>query len=186
MHLHEILAKEFERFEGQPLRIFETGTIRGDTDASRIGDGWSTLWFAEHQKRTNKDGYLVSIDLEIETCDRVLTKEGLRSWVHLIQGHSIDELAKLASGGIKWDIALLDSDNDSQLILHEYFLACQIVRTGGLILIDDCEPPNAHRRTGALKGELVRPLLERRNVPYRLHERDGWNGYRTGVIAIDI
>ena len=47
MHMHDILAKHLAtvrgmRPEGYELQILETGTIRQDTEAHRLGDGWST------------------------------------------------------------------------------------------------------------------------------------------------
>lgn len=187
MHLHEVLAAALARFEDTSLLVAETGAIRGESEAARIGDGWSTVFFAEHQKRT-KSGYsVVSIDLDVSVADRLLRERGLREYVMFAEGHSIDQLARIAvqSGntGKKYDIVFLDSDNDSQLILHEFLIANRIIRPGGLIIIDDVRLPG--HAEGAHKGDRVLPWVRGQGWKHQLAEREGWNGYKTGVLIVE-
>jgi predicted O-methyltransferase YrrM len=182
MHLHEILTAEFNRFGNAPLNIIETGTIRGDSEASRLGDGWSTLWFAERRARCG--GELLSIDLDVSTAATVLAEHGVADGVELEQGHSIDRLAFRCRRGRRWDVILLDSDNDAQLILHEFLIAQHLVTDGGLVMIDDVRMPN--QPIGALKGDQVWPYIKKRGLAHHIVEREGWNGYRTGVLTVQL
>jgi hypothetical protein len=193
MHLHEILAEIFSRFDqNETTRIIETGTIRGDNEPSRIGDGWSTLWFAQRPWIS-----LTSIDLDTSVAEHVLdryrgtlvylgeqTQNSLRYAVNFIQGYSVDILAGLlASRGAKsYDAIFLDSDNDAQLIFHEFLIAQRLAKK--LVIIDDVctgngQDPIAH------KGDQVLPYIQGRNK-YKVYEREGWNNYRTSVIAIEV
>lgn len=182
MHLHEILTAEFNRFGNAPINVIETGTIRGNSDASRIGDGWSTLWLAERRARCG--GELHAIDLDIATAAKVLDAHGVANDVVLEQGHSIDRLAALCRRGRRWDVVFLDSDNDAQLILHEFLIAQHLVTDGGLILIDDVRMP--HQPVGAFKGDQVWPYIQKHGFAHHIVEREGWNGYRTGVLTVQM
>jgi len=186
MHLHDILKLEFARFGNRPLNIVETGTLRNDTEPSRIGDGWSTIFFAERVKQLG--GKLWSIDLETGGADRMLRQRGLRDCCELLQRHSLAALASLCRAhDLSIDIAFLDSDNDGTLIYHEFLVASELVAAGGLILMDDVRM--AHHLTGeaqlARKGDVVLPYVVENKLAHRLHERHGWNDYRTGVLAVD-
>jgi hypothetical protein len=182
MHLTEILERELAKFGARNLSVVETGTIRGDAEASRIGDGWSTLWFAERNRFEGTPAQVISIDLVTHVADKVLEQHGVRDRVILVEDHSIAALARLERAS--FDVVFLDSDNDAQLIKHEFLIALALVKPGGVILIDDCafveKPP-----TGALKGELVIPYLKDTQMPYRQIEREGWRGYKTGVLVIE-
>jgi hypothetical protein len=46
----------------QPITIVETGCIRGTSDVSKFGDGWSTLNWEYYCKKTNSKLYVVDID----------------------------------------------------------------------------------------------------------------------------
>ena len=188
MHLHEILDAELSPFGNRPLLIIETGTIRNATEDGRIGDGWSTVWFAERACRAGQSvGSIVSIDLDTSVARHVLTQRRLLEQVTLVELHSIAALARIATqrGALSTDVFLLDSDNDPQLILHEFLIARELVKPGGLILIDDVAFPD-RPPTGARKGELVLPYIkDTLKLKHRLNERTGWNGYTTAVLAVD-
>ena len=178
-HLHEVLDRLLARFDdGNSVDVIETGTIRGNGDHDFVGDGWSTLYFA-------KRGWNVtSIDLDVSSAEAVLKAENLVDDVQLIRGHSLAILDQLCAIGSRFDVALLDSDNDGELIFDEFRLAREMMKPGGIILIDDVEPPGL--TFGAKKGSLVVPYLKERGVDYKLEIRDGWRGYRTGVLAVDV
>lgn len=188
--MHRILQNELGLFRNRcypdrpdaGLAILETGTIRVDSEAHRQGDGWSTEAFARDCMGRG-EGSVTSIDLDVSVADKVLTRLGpnLRSLVTLRQGHSIEWMAAMLGAGELFDVILLDSDNDPQLILHEYMLAEKLLRRPGLILVDDVVPGSATIR----KGELLLPWLHA-NRPHRdfvLSKRTG-NGFTSGVLSV--
>jgi predicted O-methyltransferase YrrM len=184
MHLHEILDKELARFEGKPLRILETGTVRSMVvELGRDGDGWSTIYFAEYCKAHG--GELVSIDLRVATADQLLAEKCLRQYVALIEGHSISALTLIKEASHPcFDVVLLDSDNDPQLVIHEFLIAQHLVTPESLFLVDDvCAMPDDDPK--ARKGETVLPFIKPRTKSFRLHQREGWAGYKTSVLAFD-
>lgn len=187
MHLHDILRSEFAKFGHNALRIVETGTIRGTNEPSRVGDGWSTQFFA-HWLAEHDGGELIAIDLHTATVPMVLTEDEMKRVV-LRQGHSIAELSHLLSmrDTLDVDVAFLDSDNDAQLILHEFMIARELVCKGGLIIIDDVHMPHhPSAEPRAKKGDLVWPYVRELSLPHRVHEREGWASYRAGVLVIEV
>ena len=188
-HLHQILDEELVRFGQSYIEIVETGSIRGTGDTSEIGDGYSTLYFA--RRCIEWGGHLVSIDLNVATARMVLAEREPRNNVTLVENHSIAALARQLAlwdaGHI--DVAFLDSANDAQLVLHEFMICEQLVRNGGLVLIDDVHLPHhvvGENQQRAAKGDLVWGYAEKAGYKVRVHERDGYAGYKCGVLAIDI
>ena len=55
----EILEREYGN---SPITIVETGCIRGTSDVSKMGDGWSTLNWEFHAKKTGSSVYVVDIN----------------------------------------------------------------------------------------------------------------------------
>lgn len=181
MHMHDILADHLAtarglRPEGYELQILETGTIRQDTEAHRLGDGWSTVAFAGHV--AEHGGHVTSIDLEVDTARKVLDRERLLDHVTLRQGYSIDWLASMLSAGQRFDVILLDSDNDAQLILHEFMIARKLLNRPGLIMVDDVVPGSRD----VVKGHELVPWLAGNGTEYSITERTG-GGVRSGVLA---
>lgn len=187
MHLHDILAEEFKRFGTQPLSIFETGTIRGRGEASFVGDGHSTLFFGRHT--AEHGGSVTTIDLHTATVKEVISgEERLVGHVFPIEGNSMRILPRLLRlNGQSFDVAFLDSDNDPQLLMHEFWIAEQLVKPGGLIMVDDVRMPHHTdmQSSQAKKGDFVWPWLRENGYTHRCHEREGWAGYRTGVLVIE-
>ena len=182
MHMSEVLREQLDRFrktvgdDPQGLEILETGTIRQDTPEHRAGDGWSTLTFAEYVAQYG--GHVTSIDLHTETAARVLTREGVADHVTLRQGYSIEWMASMLSAGQRFDVILLDSENDATLILHEYMLAQKLLRRPGLILVDDVVPGS----TAVVKGMRLVPWLESHGTKYQITPRSG-GGVHSGVLS---
>lgn len=184
MHMHDIIGLHMDRLrhaipgvsEGG-LSILETGTIRQDTEAHRQGDGWSTAAFAMDCKGRS-EGHVTSIDLDTSVAEVVLARLGLRDHVTLRQGHSIEWMASMLEAGQRFDVILLDSDNDGQLILHEWFLATKLLRRPGLIMVDDVVPGSVT----VVKGEQLVPMLDQRGIDYSITERRG-GGVVSGVLA---
>lgn len=188
MHLHEILDHELGRFDERAINIIETGTIRGRGVASEIGDGYSTLFFAKHVQEHG--GRLVAIDLNTKTAQLVLEDHKALDAVTLHEGHSISWMAHELLSLIEepdFDVAFLDSDNDPQLVFHEFLIAEKLVRRGGLIIVDDVRMD--HHTEGeptlAKKGDIVWPYVKRHGYTWRIHEREGWATYKTGVLVIE-
>lgn len=191
MHMHEIIAHQLQHLrqilggegrDGQPgegFEILETGTIRQDTPQHRAGDGWSTLAFAQDAAATG--GHVTSVDLDILTAARVLAREGVGEHVTLREGYSIDWMACALAAGQKFDVILLDSENDAQLILHEFMLAKQLLRRPGMILVDDVVPGSET----VVKGKLLLPWIERNmpNATTAWMRRDG-GGVHSGVLSV--
>lgn len=200
MHLSEILTAELDAFRAGAgvveLDILETGTIRNVGENYRINDGWSTLTFAQYVDEHG--GSVTSIDLDISSADKVLREHGVRESATLIEGYSVEILAGMvanayarasrvakgviAPGGEGFaDVVFLDSDNDGALILHEFMVARCIVRTPGLIMVDDVDLDS----DGVVKGHKIVPWLESRGTSYRLEKRHG-DDYTTGVLVIEV
>jgi predicted O-methyltransferase YrrM len=183
--LIDVLADARKRLGRDSLRILETGMIRGTTDNYRTGDGWSTLTFAEHVR--DHGGSLTSIDIDPEAAvaaRAVLEQHELDSdSVELVTGHSIDVLAGVAyrSKVPVFDVVLLDSANDPDLILHEYLTVYRLITSGGVVLIDDVDMTS----TGIVKGHAIAPWFNDTGVAYQIVPRDA-DGYATGVIVADV
>lgn len=173
MDLKEIIQRELAELGG--VNIVETGTIRGEGEQYRTGDGWSTVALAEHVR--DYGGTLTSIDLDVSTARKVLTDQGLDGYVTLMEGHSVQVLAQLLSDCRRFDVALLDSDNDAQLILHEYLAVSPMLQRPGLLIVDDVDLESEL----VLKGHELVPWLDREGVTYEIVQRD-CDGYTTGVL----
>lgn len=182
MNLKEIIQNELATFETECFHgyrkgksIVETGTIRGDGEQYRIGDGWSTVALAEHVRYNG--GMVTSIDLDVSTARKVLTRFDLDGYVTLVEGHSIQRLTQLAVAGERFDIALLDSDNDPQLILDEYLVVSTMLNRPGLLIVDDVDLVSEL----VLKGHKLVPWLDYEGTSYEIVQRD-CDGYTTGVL----
>lgn len=179
--IRDELAALSNRVGYKALDIVETGTIRGAADQYRIGDGWSTVAFAEYVK--DHGGSFATIDLDVSTALAVLSGEVVFNVnrasqnVTFIEDHSIRALAQYANMGRRFHVALLDSDNDAQLILDEYLLVSTMLRHPGLLLVDDVDLESAL----VVKGHKLVPWLDQENVPYQIVQRDA-GGYTTGVL----
>jgi predicted O-methyltransferase YrrM len=197
MHLHEILRSQLAIAQAAfgPLRILETGTIRGETDNYATDDGWSTVCFAEWCKEHG--GTVESIDLDISAAERVLEAKGFRAPdVLLHRAHSIEWLGQALENRSFFKekfhgaprtlpslhFAYLDSDNDPTLILAEYLLAKLMMPPGAIVLVDDVDLSGT---SGARKGHAIAPWLESHGQKYTIVGRQG-QGYATGVLITRI
>lgn len=183
-HQSEIIRSELEalakRTGRDRLDVLETGSIRHEGAQYHSNDGWSTLTFAEYVDAHG--GTACSIDLDVRAADAVLRSRGLRDHVELVEGYSVDVLAlMLATVDDGFDAILLDSDNDADLILHEFLIAQHLVRRPGVILVDDVEPGS----TDVVKGAKLVPWLEARGVVFRLTRRTGDDGFSSGMMVIE-
>ncbi|MEW1679277.1 class I SAM-dependent methyltransferase [Streptomyces noursei] len=173
------LATLRERQGRDQLDIVETGSIRNDTEPHRVGDGWSTLIFAQHV--ATHGGAFMAIDLDTTPAARVLAREGVADAAALLTGDSVTMLSTLGRQGRTYDLLLLDSADDPHLILEEFIVAEKIVRPGGTILIDDVA---YHHTSYGSKGGAVLPYLRKTGRPFRVLTRWG-GGANIDVIAVD-
>lgn len=185
-HLSKLLVAELDAFRTRTgrdqLAILETGSIRNEGEEYHQNDGWSTLTFAEYVR--DNGGSLTSVDLDVSAANAVLTRHGVREHVNLVQGHSVEVLARYVADHQEQDsldVVLLDSDNDAGLIINEFFLAKRLMRHPALVLVDDVEPGSAL----VVKGHQIMPWLDLHEVPYRLERRTG-DGYSTGVLVFEL
>jgi hypothetical protein len=181
-HFSQLLTGELdaysERTGRKDLAILETGSIRNEAELYHQNDGWSTLTFALHV--ADHGGSLTSVDLDIAAADTVLTRHGIREHVNLVQQHSIEFLAGEVAAGARYDVILLDSENDADLILHEYLLAKNL--GPGLVLVDDVEPGSPT----VVKGHKLLPLVQASGVSWRMLRRTGSGNFSVGVLALDL
>jgi predicted O-methyltransferase YrrM len=172
--ISDSLAELRRRTGWGPLHILETGTIRNSDEEYRTGDGWSTLAFAEDI--AVHGGTLTSVDLDTTHAEKVLEDQGQMEQVNLLTGYSIDVLGRMLAKKQRYDVIFLDSDNDSQLILHELMLARLMARRGALLMLDDID---LEGRSDAVKGLRAIPYLEAAGIEYKILTRDGGT-HRTG------
>lgn len=181
-HFSQLLTGELDAYRERTgrtdLAILETGSIRNEAEEYHQNDGWSTLTFSEYV--AEHGGSFTSVDLDISAADAVLTRHQLRDKVNLVEQHSIEFLAGQVAANAHYDVILLDSENDADLILHEYLLAKNL--GPGLILVDDVEPGSAT----IVKGRNLLPFVEVLDVRRRLLRRTGAGTFSVGVLALDL
>ena len=184
MRLNDLLEEEMSsltsRLGRKNLRILETGTIRGTGEEYRDNDGWSTLVFAECVKEYGQLFY--SVDLDVSVATQVLGTRNLLPYANLVKGYSVDVLARMLAGRIAtFDLILLDTDNDAELILHEYLIARHLLSDeGGTILVDDVDLESS----GVVKGHKLVPWLDANKTEYRIEKTSG-TSYTTGVLVAE-
>jgi predicted O-methyltransferase YrrM len=138
-----------------PKTIVETGTIRSHLWDYKIGDGHSTLRFAEYCSRFGGKLYSIDIDPHAVVVSKSLVEERFpNADVEVIES---DSVAFLKSFEEPIDVLYLDSDNDANLILEEAKAALCNLHPESIILIDDCFNKGSY---DVEKGELVIPFLE--------------------------
>jgi len=133
------------------------------------GAGVSTLWLLSGMPA---DGVLTSIDVNVEhqqSARRLFTGLGLPSGrVRMIAGDAINVLPRLADGA--YDLVLLDADPLDYL--EQFELATVLLRSGGLMVINDAlwhdrvaDPARRDETTTAVR-EIGRTLrADERFVP---------------------
>jgi len=131
-------------FEGAPLRILETGTSAWGADSTRLWD--------EYVKYSG--GSLKSVDLRPEP--KAYLDGKVSSQTQLSVGDSVAFLEKLAQANQPADLIYLDSydvdwEDPEPAEIHgeaEFKVAMNLIRIGGIILIDDTPTSSAARLIG--------------------------------------
>ena len=138
--------------------IVETGTIRIHGDAGLIGDGHSTLKFADYCSKFGGKLHSVDIDPEaVALSSRLVSRKYPDIEVNVIES---DSVAFLESFDEPIDVLYLDSANDANLILNEAKAALRNLHPESIVLIDDCFDEERKKTHGIEKGDLVIPFLE--------------------------
>jgi len=161
--LLEELIRKLDTDKG--LVIVETGTIRNAADQYANGDGHSTYHIALLMKDRRADKHrFYSLDHETAVANAFLIEKGLREFVTLVRGDSLQELARFSA----IDFAYLDSANDAAHILAEFkIVEKKMVPGNAVVVIDDvCMGSKA-----VVKGHLVIPYA--REKGYDVLIRDG-------------
>jgi predicted O-methyltransferase YrrM len=138
--------------------IVETGTIRIRGEKGLLGDGHSTLKFADYCSKFGGKLYSLDIDPEaIALSSWMVSRKYPNVEVNVI--HS-DSVAFLESFDEPIDVLYLDSANDANLILNEAKAALGCLHEESIILIDDCFSDEQKTSSMIQKGDLVIPFLE--------------------------
>lgn len=156
LRVMEILSREYGEL---PITIVETGCIRGTSDVSRMGDGWSTLNWEFHAKRTGSIVHVVDINADHISRSKEIVPES--EWVKYSLGDSVEYL-KNFNGRI--DLLFLDSfdycgDEENVRACHNHSLNEVIAAWDKLndrcfVLIDD-----VFNDSWDGKGKLTIPYL---------------------------
>ena len=182
--MHDALTKELDALRARrgydELAILETGCIRMEDPTYRDSDGWSTLTFAQYIQ--SHGGTLTSVDLDTSVAQRVLKEAGADKRVTFVDGYSIDVLAGMIVSEQSFDVVMLDTENDAQLVLHEYLVAKRLVTTGTLMIFDDVDMTNI---SGAVKGHQVVPWFDHHGIHYRMQQRLS-DQYVTNMVFMDV
>jgi hypothetical protein len=136
---------------GVPLNIVETGTSAWGADSTRLWD--------EYVK--NSGGRFRSVDLRSDPSIQLSGK--LSKNTELSIGDSVEFLQSLYDNKESVDLIYLDSydvdwENPEPAELHgeaEFKIAMELVRIGGIILIDDTPTPGAASRVGIRMNDAV-------------------------------
>ena len=166
----DIICEELPAFMGRTekktLRVLEVGVLRNLDREHMDGDGHSTLSFARLLK-----GYpgseLVGIDLDPSQARAAVDSEGLGGFCTFHAGDSIETMKSLLANGETFDVVYLDCDNSGSATMREYILACEMLRSPGLIMGDDMNTDHPEVR----KGRVLIPHLRKESIPFRLRQR---------------
>ena len=147
-------------FNKKNLVLLETGRIRNPS--WKDSDGDSTNYFS----RLDNISIIYSIDNDSENfsgfesseeyCKKTLSEEQL-SKIIFVNGHSVEKINELEDNF--FDVVLLDSANDSQLIYEEFVSVISKVKEESLIIIDDVTSPG-------FKGDKVLSFLDSIGIGY--------------------
>jgi predicted O-methyltransferase YrrM len=175
--LREELAAFRVRSGRSALRILEVGCARSVSEDYLVGDGWSTLTLAGEVREHG--GSLTGIDLDTGPAAELLAGHQLDAV--LLQGPSLDVLPGLVGEGRVFDVIFLDSGNDADLVLEEFFLAVRLSARPGLLMADDMDQHDPE----VVKGLKLIPHLEAEKYRYRMTYRETpWT--RRDILVMDM
>jgi hypothetical protein len=148
----EAFITVLEMFHGAPLHIIETGTSAWGADSTRLWDEYVQYC----------GGQLQSVDLRPEPS--VSLRGKLSNQTELSVGDSVVFLEELARKDQSADLIYLDSfdvdwDDPEPAEIHgeaEFKIAMNLIRVGGIILIDDTPTPSAAKILGITLQDVDR------------------------------
>jgi len=116
-----------------------------------MANGLSTLYICQALKELNTDGFCISIDpyqdIQWKNAAKLhIEKAGLNKYSHHISGKSLIAMPKILedvlNGNIKpFDFILIDGWHTFDYTLVDFFYADQLLRIGGVIMLDDMQHP---------------------------------------------
>lgn len=158
-------------------RILEVGTL----------GAYSTIWLA---RALPSDGQLITLELEekhVKVAEENIATAGLSSKVQVIQGPAAESLSKLDSKPA-FDLMFIDGDKQSNSI---YFAeAKRLVRTGGIIIVDNVvrggkvsDPEYTDDRVEGVRA-LLRAMKDDSEVEATTLSTVGEKGYDGFIYAV--
>ena len=143
---HDCLNK----FNNQPINIFQIGAIETFDVRWRIGSGWSDIIFGQYISKNG--GKLTIVDININNLAHssyAATK--LNYEVDLVYGDAINHIND------EYNIYYLDGSNDPQETLDQYL---KIKDVKSIVIVDDFK----------IKGTLLKKYLEENNIAYSFYD----------------
>lgn len=143
---HDCLNK----FNNQPINIFQIGAIETFDVRWRIGSGWSDIIFGQYISKNG--GKLTIVDININNLAHssyAATK--LNYEVDLVYGDAINYIND------EYNIYYLDGSNDPQETLDQYL---KIKDVKSIVIVDDFK----------IKGTLLKKYLEENNIAYSFYD----------------
>lgn len=160
-------------------RVIEVGTL----------GGYSGVWIA---KALPSNGQLITLELNAAfaaVAKKNFDMAGVSSRVHVRVGPAIDELRRLASTEPRsFDLVFIDADKPSNP--HYFRLAMQLVRAGGVIVVDNVvregEVADDASTDARVRGtrDMMQLIHETRGVTATALQTVGAKGYDGFLMAI--
>jgi len=138
-----------EKFNNQPVNIFQIGAIETFDVRWRVGSGWSDIIFGQYISKHG--GKLTIVDININNLAHssyAATK--LNYEVDLVYGDAISHIND------EYNIYYLDGSNDPQETLDQYL---KIKHVKSIVIVDDFK----------IKGTLLKKYLEENNIAYTFY-----------------
>lgn len=156
----KIILRELSKYKN-PV-VLETGCTRHTVLSKALPDGASTYYIAKWIKENGGEFY--SIDKQnTYKAKQLLDKNGLEC--NFIAGDSLEEIKKLK--GKRFDLVLLDSANDPELILKEFIAISQRMKNDFTVIVDDVNVKSSIKK----KGDKLIPFLEKHGISYKVENQ---------------
>lgn len=166
--MDDVLREEIAAFRmrsgKRALRFLEVGCARSTHEDHQVGDGWSSLTLAREVREHG--GSLTGVDLDTGPAMDLLLTERLEAVFR--QGMSLTVMRRMVDAGEEFDVVFLDSGNDPELVLQEFFLARQLLARPGLLMADDMDQNDPE----VVKGLKLIPYLMASKQEFRITHRE--------------
>jgi hypothetical protein len=142
------------------LIILETGRIRNPNWKNSDGDSTHYLTSMDCVSKLysidNDSENFSGFESSEEYCVKTLSNNQIEKII-FINGYSVDSIKNLKNNF--FDVVLLDSANDSELIFQEFINVLPKLKSDSLVIIDDITSPG-------IKGDKVINFLNSINIPF--------------------